>query len=177
MTIFIIIPKSLFLTRSVMIYCQFSRDSTTFARNVSASITVVTCGAVRLLSCMCSAIRFRIGDKGIVLPGTAMGSLGFWDGVSSSLFEKTISVGRKRSPSAGLGTSVVTLSVSTSRSPSYSSIPSPSCFNQAFTVPSTIDSPSLGVITLSSQKKMLPHKALLTRNESMRYNKLVIFGK
>ncbi len=54
---------------------------------------------------------------------------------------------RSRTPDAGAGISVSTLSVETSSSGSSARTSSPSCFSQRVTVPSVTLSPSWGIVT------------------------------
>ena len=53
-----------------------------------------------------------------------------------------------KTPDAGDGISVSTLSVETSRRASSTVTLSPTCFNQRVTVPSVTDSPSAGIVTM-----------------------------
>jgi hypothetical protein len=53
-------------------------------------------------------------------------------------------------PATGLGISVSTLSVETSRSGSSTATSSPSCLSQRVTVPSVTDSPRAGMVTVAA---------------------------
>ena len=70
----------------------------------------------------------------------------------------------RRTPEAGEGTSVSTLSVDTSRRGSSASTVSPTSFNHWVTVPSVTDSPSSGISTENAIDKTPLNVVLATEN-------------